>query len=145
MRRAVTFASLALVLALAGCAAAPAPAKSAPPGAAMEAGTRGGGAHDEIVALDGRILEWRRELGLGPEPGAPAGGETMAAPDTVPDRCRDVCILADYICQAADDICRLAGDLPGDAWAQGKCDKARASCGEARGKCADCARGAASQ
>jgi hypothetical protein len=104
-------------------------------------------ARNEILMLDGKVMEWRREMGLPPEPSdgllkrflSRPNAPLAAPPAEVPEQCNDVCILADYICQAADDICRLARDLPEDDWAKGKCAKAKASCAEARHKCTQCA------
>lgn len=105
-------------------------------------------AQQEIVMLHGKILEWRRELGLGPTPAPrdvdlfytePSRAATPGAtPMSVPEPCRDVCTLGDYICQAADDICRIAADLPSDDWARRKCASAKASCTEARARCSRC-------
>lgn len=76
---------------------------------------------NEILALDTKILDCRRQLGLDAQPAA------TGSPD--------VCGLAEHICKAAEDICRIAGELGDDEWARGKCDAARASCGEARKRC----------
>jgi hypothetical protein len=104
---------------------------------------------NEILMLDGRILDWRREMGLEPTPREnwvqifyDAPGKhiepTSAAP--VPELCRDTCTLADYICDAADNICRIADDLRDDDWARRKCANSKASCVEARQKCTTCSR-----
>jgi hypothetical protein len=104
---------------------------------------------NEILMLDGRILDWRREMGLEPTPREnvvqffyEAPGKHVAEPATrqVPELCRDTCTLADYICDAADNICRIADDLKDDDWARRKCANSKASCVEARQKCTTCSR-----
>jgi hypothetical protein len=55
--------------------------------------------------------------------------------------CHDVCVLGGSICENADSICRIAGDLAGDAWAEGKCQKARSACEQAAERCCACRRG----
>jgi hypothetical protein len=130
--------ALALVLALvAACATAP---RRTGPGGDTDT------ARQEIVELSGKILDWRREAGLSPTPAPrvfslfydhPAQPVATAGVE-VPDTCRDICTLGDYICQAADDICRIAADLPGDEWARRKCATAKASCAEARERCTAC-------
>lgn len=54
--------------------------------------------------------------------------------------CTDVCTLGASICDNADHICRLAGELPGDAWAEETCTKARAACARATERCCQCIR-----
>jgi hypothetical protein len=121
--------------------------------ACATAGRRGEGQDDtqrqEIIALSGKISEWRREAGLAPTPATrmfnafyqqPSRPAPISPMTNVPEACRDICSLADYICQAADDVCRIAGDLPGDDWARRKCASAKASCVEARERCDACQR-----
>lgn len=106
-------------------------------------------ARNEILMLDGKIMDYRRELGLGPRPSpwlvqhlagappvsmVPLGGKGAASDDT----CTNVCDLAQYICRAQEDICRIAGELGDDDWARGKCNDAKASCAEAKRRCAEC-------
>jgi hypothetical protein len=102
---------------------------------------------NEILMLDGKIIDYRRELGLGPRP-SPwlvqhlAGGPTVTPPADRPgpdDTCSNVCDLAAYICRAQEDICRIADDLGEDDWARGKCNSAKASCAEAKRRCTECA------
>ena len=62
--------------------------------------------------------------------------------EPVTEECQDVCSLAGAICENADSICRIAGELPGDTWAEGKCDSAKASCKEAKERCCSCENGA---
>jgi hypothetical protein len=145
---AVTAATAAIAAIAVGGAVLGACASAGAPSRAAEASQSDVTAHNEIIRLDGDIVNWRLELRLAPEPqdlltrtyftrpDAPMG----QVPTSLPAQCNDVCILADYICQAADDICRIAATLPGDEWARGKCAKSRASCAEARRKCSDCAR-----
>jgi hypothetical protein len=106
---------------------------------------------NEILMLDGKIIDYRRELGLGPRP-SPwlvqhlAAGPTVSmypardrpAPGEGTDVCTEVCDLARYICRAQEDICRIAGELGEDDWARAKCASAKASCAEAKRRCADC-------
>jgi hypothetical protein len=79
----------------------------------------------------------------GAERGSERGAERAA--ESCPDQgegaaplCRDVCVLAGSICDNADSICRIAGDLAGDAWAEGKCQKARTACERATERCCAC-------
>ncbi len=129
-----------LALALAACAAG-----SSPPAAPHET------ERAEILMLDGRILDWRREMGLEPTPrenwvqifyDAP-GKHIAQSTAPVPELCRDTCTLADYICDAAENICRIADDLKDDDWARRKCANSKASCVEARQKCTTCSARAA--
>ncbi|MEZ4400946.1 MAG: hypothetical protein R3B06_13050 [Kofleriaceae bacterium] len=53
--------------------------------------------------------------------------------------CTDVCTLADAICGNADRICELAATLPGDAWAEQRCDAGKATCQAAGERCCSCA------
>jgi hypothetical protein len=63
---------------------------------------------------------------------------TVPRPPPPQQRCVEVCKLSDAICRSKDDICRLAADLPGDTWAQGRCESARASCSDAAQRCTSC-------
>jgi hypothetical protein len=103
---------------------------------------------NEILMLDGKIIDYRRELGLGPRP-SPWLVQHLAATPPVrmdslgerapgDDTCDGVCDLAQYICRAQEDICRIAGELGDDDWASAKCNSAKASCAEAKRRCADC-------
>jgi hypothetical protein len=101
---------------------------------------------NEILMLDGKILDYRRELGLGPRPPVWLVAQLARAPvRTPPTRdpsggaaCDGVCELAEYICRAQEDICRIAGELGNDDWSQGKCWSAKASCAEATRRCEEC-------
>lgn len=102
---------------------------------------------NEILALDIKIMDYRKELGLDPRP-APfliqqaQRSKVMVTPAATPqsdsERCLDVCELSEYICKAAEDICRLSDELGEDDWAESKCSSAKASCKEARKRCTDC-------
>jgi hypothetical protein len=129
------------VVVLAGCAASPPPSRYA------ERDIR----RDEILMLDGKIMDYRRELGLEPRPvrwmvQMLAGGPPVAAPErrdaaaeTGGDACTEVCELTEYICRAQEDICRIAAELgKDDDWAREKCDSAKASCAEAKKRCMEC-------
>ena len=109
---------------------------------------------NEILMLDGRILDWRREMGLEPTPrenwvqifyDSPQKHIAQATQQAIPELCRDTCTLADYICDAADNICRISDDLRDDDWARRKCANSKASCVEARQKCTTCSRRAVPQ
>jgi hypothetical protein len=140
-----SFASVAraaFVLALAAAAAACA-GSGAVPSSPHET------ERNEILMLDGRILDWRREMGLEPTPrenwvqifyDSPDKHVAEASQLPVPELCRDTCTLADYICDASGNICRIADDLKDDDWARRKCANAKASCVEARQKCTTCSR-----
>ena len=125
--------SLCLLL-LAACAA------RAPQSAYLNRDIR----RNEVLMLDGKILDYRKELGLQPRPSSwliqqMHGRRTEAPPSrTSGAGCPDVCDLADYICRAQEDICRIADELGDDDWARGKCDSAKASCAEAKKRCTDC-------
>jgi hypothetical protein len=100
---------------------------------------------NEILMLDGKIMDYRRELGLGPRPSPWLIQQLAAAPVESPpqrsedgDACVQACDLAQYICRAQQDICRIAAELGDDDWARGKCWTAKASCQEAKRRCADC-------
>ena len=100
---------------------------------------------NEILMLDGKIIDYRKELGLAPRP-APwlIQQAHRHAPPPAPLRqrggeaCPDVCDLAEYICKAQEDICRISDELGDDDWAQRKCDAAKASCSESRKRCLEC-------
>jgi hypothetical protein len=102
---------------------------------------------EEILMLDGKIMDYRKELGLAPRPdpfliSQVRGQARLALPPPTPqnasEQCLDVCELSVYICRASDDICRIADELGPDDWAAAKCASARASCKEARKRCTDC-------
>ena len=100
---------------------------------------------DEILMLDGKIMDYRRELGLEPRPASwliqmHSAGPVVTSPDEeeTGDVCRQVCDLAEYICGAQQDLCRIAGELGDDDWAKAKCDSAKASCAEAKKRCVEC-------
>jgi hypothetical protein len=100
---------------------------------------------NEILMLDGKIIDYRRELGLAPRPPrllvAQLARAAVVAPPTREgggDVCESVCELAEYICRAQEDICRIAGELGDDDWARGKCWSAKASCSEAKKRCVEC-------
>ncbi len=61
---------------------------------------------------------------------------TCAAPTT--DTCTQSCTLSDSVCSNADKICNLAGKLPGDDYANEKCQSANDSCKRTREKCCGC-------
>ncbi len=104
---------------------------------------------DDITALWTQIRGWRREAGL---PVDPRREDVLATPKTVehakhvcpdahpiPEKCNDVCSLADAICDNADQICILADELgKDDQWAQEKCASAKASCRDAKKLCCKC-------
>ncbi|HKA90024.1 MAG TPA: hypothetical protein VKE22_20330 [Haliangiales bacterium] len=100
---------------------------------------------NEILMLDGKIIDYRKAMGLDPRPAPwliqqmhrqPAAAGPLVRQSG--DPCPDVCDLAVYICRAAEDICRIADELGDDDWARGKCDAAKASCSEARKRCQEC-------
>jgi hypothetical protein len=101
---------------------------------------------NEILMLDGKILDYRKELGLGPRPARWLVAQLARAPVVAPptrdgggEVCENVCELAEYICRAQEDICRIAGELgPDDDWAKSKCWSAKASCAEAKKRCMEC-------
>jgi hypothetical protein len=100
---------------------------------------------NEILMLDGKIIDYRKELGLDPRP-APwliqQAHRHAQPPAPLRQRggeaCPDVCDLAEYICKAQEDICRISDELGDDDWAQRKCDTAKASCSESRKRCLEC-------
>lgn len=67
-----------------------------------------------------------------------AGDVAQACTRSPRQRCTDVCTLGDSICDNATAICDLAAQLPGDAWAEGKCNEAKASCKTASERCCTC-------
>ncbi len=101
---------------------------------------------NEILMLDGKIMDYRKQAGLQPRPSSwliqqMHGGPVIQPPPRRADSaCADSCDLADYICHAQEDICRIADELgDDDEWARAKCDSAKASCTEAKKRCTDCA------
>jgi hypothetical protein len=101
----------------------------------------------EIESLAQKIAELRQSAGLPesvrPQPEAAPAGE-VSRPEPVhceassEKACQDTCELRSAICEAAESICGLAADLPGDLWAQEKCQNGRASCAEAEELCCAC-------
>ena len=101
---------------------------------------------NEILMLDGKIMDYRKQLGLQPRPSSwliqqmHGGPVIQPPPRRAGTACADACDLADYICHAQEDICRIADELgEDDDWARAKCDSAKASCTEAKKRCTDCA------
>lgn len=104
----------------------------------------------EITALWTQIRDWRRSAGMDVEPPTAAVhqaermdvGTARRAPIcrtyTPTPACDDVCGLADAICDNASSICELAAGMPGDVWAEDKCNSAKASCREAKERCCSC-------
>lgn len=154
-------ASLSAALAIAGVVACSAPYSGSPERLSKPRPTRqppddeiamvGGGPRQEIARLSTQIQQWRGDAGIPvePEADAVAAMSHVAAADaarecTAPPpagTCQDVCELGDSICENATTICDLAEQLPGDAWAEGKCDSAKASCREADERCCTCRAG----
>lgn len=107
----------------------------------------------EINEMASQIRDWRRQIGLSLEPEESAIIEMRPQPlstamricpddyEPVTEQCQDVCSLANAICENADSICRIASDLPGDTWAEGKCDSSKASCKQAKERCCTCENG----
>jgi hypothetical protein len=102
---------------------------------------------EEILMLDGKIMDYRRDMGLSPRPdpflvSQERGRPPVVAPPPTPqsntEQCLDVCELSAYICKASEDICRIADELGRDEWASAKCASAKASCKEARTRCTGC-------
>jgi hypothetical protein len=101
---------------------------------------------NEVLMLDMKIMDYRRELGLNPRPPVWLVAQLARAPVVSPppegsadEVCHGVCELAEYICRAQEDICRIAGELgPDDDWARDKCSSAKASCSEAKKRCEEC-------
>jgi hypothetical protein len=102
---------------------------------------------EEILMLDMKIMDYRKELGLTPRPDPFLISKLRVEPRfSVPppkpvhdsEQCLDVCELSVYICKASEDICRISAELGNDDWAQAKCASAKASCKEARKRCNDC-------
>ena len=125
------------------CAASPKPA-SAPAAMAPDK-------HAQIEDLMKQIDAQRTQLGLpAPAPAALTCTECTAAPmaetprpsQTCPpaagDRCQDTCKLSDTICSNAAEICKIASELPGDKWADEKCETAKTSCTDAQSQCCHC-------
>lgn len=61
---------------------------------------------------------------------------TCKAPAT--DVCTQSCTLSDSVCTNAGKICNLARKLPGDDYANEKCQSANDSCKRTREKCCGC-------
>ena len=135
-----------LSVALVACAMSPQMRSSAPRASSADAGAglpmgRGGPEHDEIESLWTSIAADRQQHGMaeGFEGYAVTPIDRLAV-CTPPhsDRCTDTCTVADAICDNAKKICDLATRLPGDAWANGKCDDGTKSCDQAHKLCCDC-------
>lgn len=104
----------------------------------------------EITALWTQIRDWRREAGMDVEPPVAAVNQAdrmdvstarkapICRTYTPTPACDDVCSLADAICDNATNICELASGMPGDTWAEDKCNSAKASCREAKERCCSC-------
>ncbi len=84
---------------------------------------------------------------VGPSCAQPTAPEAPVSPPPSTDTtcthgpsqtCTDTCTLADSICTNAKKICEISQELPGDTWAQGKCNDGRASCKAARDRCCGC-------
>lgn len=115
-----------------------------------DAGPPLGGRPDElraqITALDERIAVDRATLGTdAPEASATAAMAGVTADDaaltcvrSTRETCVDVCKLGDSICANATSICELAAQLPGDAWAEERCNAGKASCKTGSERCCDC-------
>lgn len=135
--------ALVAAVAIAGavaCAARPQRSETQPPLPPV------GQVHDQIAALDAEIAAGRAQLGQ-PDPtleeiDAARTTSAFTAATCTPDAhptCRDVCTLADSICGNADKICALGAQLPGDEWAEQRCQAGRVSCAKARERCCACA------
>jgi hypothetical protein len=61
---------------------------------------------------------------------------TCKAPTT--DTCTQSCTLSDSVCSSAEKICNLARTLPGDDYANEKCQSANDSCKRTRERCCGC-------
>ena len=102
--------------------------------------------HARITELDLRIEADRAALGTEPpDASATAAMAGISADDaaltcvrSTRDTCVDVCTLGDSICDNATSICELAAQLPGDAWAEERCNAGKASCKLASEKCCRC-------
>lgn len=105
-----------------------------------------GSPHDAIIALDEQIAaDVAAQGGTEPTPEAIEAASAMSISDAagvcvrpLGDVCGDSCRLSDSICSAAGEICKLAAQLPGDAWAEGRCDAGKASCADAARRCCAC-------
>lgn len=67
----------------------------------------------------------------------PSATNKVTSVDEAPT-CTDICRLKDAICKNADRICEIAEELPGDAWAEEKCQSGKDSCEDAKDACTDC-------
>lgn len=104
----------------------------------------------EIIALWTQIRDWRHQarMDLDPSPVTMNQIRFKTVKDAekvcvdnhkVPEKCGDVCLLADDICDNAERICAIADELgKDDDFAQGKCTDAKASCHEGKQKCCGC-------
>jgi len=104
--------------------------------------------HNEILTYFGKIIEYRKDMGLSDHPtareielhhGRPIEGPPAEPASDASELCLDICDLAERICENQEEICKIAHELgEGDEWAQEKCDSAKASCKEAKRRCTDC-------
>jgi hypothetical protein len=104
--------------------------------------------HNEILLYLGKIVEYRKDMGLSDHPtpreielhhGRPIEAPPAAPASDASEICLDICDLAERICENQEDICKIAQELGSDdEWAQEKCDSAKASCKEAKRRCTDC-------
>jgi hypothetical protein len=132
-------AAIGAALLLAACAAGkPVPQTGQVPPSSPE--------HEQIAELDRLIAaDVAAQGGAAPSPQAVADAHTMSILDAagvcvrpLGDTCGDVCTLSDSICANAGKICDLAARLPGDAWAEERCDAGKAACLEAAQRCCAC-------
>ena len=117
---------------------------AAPPGQTMPAG---GDPRSQIEQLSQQIDAQRQQMALAPSahatsmssaPIAPLSTEDATCKPAPTQTCTDSCRLSDSICDSAKKICDLAKGMPGDAWADGKCNDAKQTCSDAHTKCCGC-------
>lgn len=129
-----TLAAAAAVAIIAACAGQRSQAPPATEAAAPAMQSPEEIARDDIRQYWSEIRDWRMDRGWSPE--AVLNGalpQKMCAGD-----CGDICNVSDAICQNRDRICDIAQRLPGDSWAESKCESARRSCEEAKEACECC-------
>ena len=140
---------VALWLFAIACAASPRPASA--PAQMGRSDVAPNDPHQRIAYLSDQIAAQRAKEGLPPvQPPVMTCTECTAAPmaeTQLPsqtctpaggDRCHDTCNLADTICTNAAEICKIASELPGDKWADEKCETAKTSCTDAQSQCCHC-------